>query len=231
MQENTEVKVPEPTEMVQPIPAAETEENTEQIHWKRFREARKEDRKQKEEAIKEAARKAQEVETLKAALASVVNKPTTQETEERDENEESRISRMVREEIEKRDRENEKRRLEQEATMLPQKLNQAYNDFDKVCSTENLDYLEYHYPEVASPYKHLPDSFEKWTNIYKAVKRFVPNPDSQKDQKKAEKNFSRPQSMASPSATSVGDTAPITLDDKRRSDNWARMQRIMKSGR
>ena len=31
-------------------------------------------------------------------------------------------------------------------------------------------------------------------------------------------------------ATQTGNTPPITMDDKRRADNWARMQKTMKGG-
>ena len=84
---------------------------------------------------------------------------------------------------------------------------------------------------MAAPYKHLPDSYDKWAAIYKAVKRFVPNPDSGKDQRKAEKNFGKPQSMAVAGNTQTTDSAPMMLDDKRRQDNWNRMQKVMKGSR
>ena len=57
------------------------------------------------------------------------------------------------------------------------------------------------------------------------------NPNSSKDQKKAENNFNKPQSMAVSGVSQTGDSAPMMLDDKKRSDNWSRMQRVMKGGR
>ena len=131
-------------------------------------------------------------------MEALVSKPSPpqQQMYEPDETEEQRIRRQVNEAIAEKEKKNEEARKEREQQEFPQRLVSTFTDFDKVCSTENLDYLEYHYPEVAAPYKHLPEGFDKWAQIYKAVKRFVPNPESGKDQKKAEKNFNKPQSMS-----------------------------------
>ncbi|HAM53715.1 MAG TPA: hypothetical protein DCP92_24610 [Nitrospiraceae bacterium] len=70
---------------------------------------------------------------------------------------------------------------------------------------------------------------QKWCDIYKAVKRFVPNSTtSSKEQKKAEKNLAKPQAMSTAGMTQTGDQAPQYLDDKRKQDNWKRMQLRMK---
>ena len=110
-------------------------------------------------------------------------------------------------------------------------MQSTFSDFNQVCSQENLDYLQYHYPEVAAGFKHAPDTFETWANIYKAMKRFVPNPDSKKDQARIEKNLAKPQSMSVPGSTQTGDHAPMDLSEKRRQDNWQRMQRVMKGAK
>lgn len=211
--------------------APETTETPEQINWKRFREAREQDRKAREAAEREAAKKKEEIEALKAALDAVVSKPAPQSHEPAELSEEDAIQKRIDEALAKRDKHLAEQRAIEEQRNLPNKLATTFNDFDNVCSTENLDYLEYHYPEVSAPYKHLPDTFEKWAAIYKAVKRFVPNPDSRKDTTKAEKNFNKPQSMSVGGTTKTGDTAPMALDDKRRQDNWARMQRVLRGGR
>ena len=210
------------------------QETSEQINWRKFREQRELERKQKEAAEKIAIEKAKETEALKAALEAIVNKPSHADHEMRssdDEDEDAKIERKLKSLLDERERVYEQQRSQREQAELPQKLAQTYSDFTEVCNQENLDYFEYHYPEVARAYSKVPDSFEKWSDVYKAIKRFVPNTNSKKDQARAEKNQNKPQSMTVPGSTQVGDTAPMMLDDKRRSDNWSRMQRVMKGGR
>ncbi len=215
-------------------------ETPEQINWRKFREAREVERKQREAAERKAQEKEQEAAALKAAMEAILNKPQQpqrgqqpyryQDDVEEDVSEDQRIEKKIAEAIAIRERQAEEERRQREHREFPQRLAATYSDFNEVCSSENLDYLEYHYPEVAEAFQNSPDGYDNWARIYKAVKRFVPNTNSRKDQSKAEKNFTKPQSMAVPGVTQVGDTAPIKMDDKRRADNWARMQRVMKGG-
>lgn len=237
----TEVKTPE-TDNTQPEVKATTaadassppDETQEQINWRKFREAREVERKQKVEAEKRATEKEAEAAALKAALEAIVNRPSPsnnyQTNDESEETEEQRIKRLVAETVAAERKKDQIEREKQDHAEFPQRLTKTYNDFDKVCTSDNLDYLEYHYPEVANAFKRLPDGYEKWSDIYHAVKRFVPNTDSKKEQAKADKNFSKPQAMSIPGKTQVGDTAPQSLDDKRKSDNWNRMQKVMRGG-
>ncbi len=221
----SEIKVEEKKDIPQ--------ENQEQINWKKFREAREVERKQKEAAEKRASEKEAEALALKAAMEAILNKPAVQQSNnynQEEESEDERINKKVEAAIALRDKKSEEERARREQQEFPERLNSNYKDFNQVCNSENLDYLEYHYPEIAAAYKNLPDGYDKWSNLYKAVKKLVPNTDSRKDQNKAEKNFNKPQAMSIPGKTQVGDTAPQQLDDKRRSDNWARMQKVMKGG-
>lgn len=216
-------------------PEGAQEETIEQINWRKFRKKREEERKQLEEEKIKNKKQAEEISALKSAIEAVVNKPSPQAMLPSDyaaePTEEDKIKKYVQDAIESVDRKREEQRAVQETQQLPQKLNQAFSDFNNVCSHENLDYLEYHYPEVAAGYKHMPDSFEKWSSVYKAIKRFIPNPDAGKDQKKAERNTLKPQSMNSAGMTITGDSAPVFMDDKRRADNWARMQKVMRGAK
>lgn len=233
-----ENKVDETKENVQTnneIKEKPIEETQEQINWKRFREAREQERKQKELIEKDAAKKAEEIAALKAAMEALVNKPNAQIPNNYSDNsegttidEERKIEEKIQKILSEKERSYEEQRRAREQQEMPNKLVSTFSDFNNVCTTENLDYLEYHFPEVAAPFKHLPDSFEKWAQIYKAVKRFVPNPDSNRDSKKAEKNFNKPQSMSVSGRTQTTDSLPAFLDDKRKADNWARMQKRMK---
>jgi len=231
--EKVEAVQPQTTETVAKIEP----ETQEQINWKKFREQREIERRQLEEERKRSKQKEEEAAALKAAMDAILNKPApvshqqVQQGYEEEETEDQRIDKKVRSALESEKRRIEEERRERDRIELPSKLASTYKDFEQVCSSDNLDYLEYHYPEVASAFKYAPDGFEKWSSVYQAVKRFVPNTSSNKDQKKAEKNFNKPQSMAVSGVTQTGDSAPVNLDDKRRSDNWARMQKVMKGGR
>lgn len=225
---------PEAEAKVIPAPASvPAEETQEQINWRKFREGREKDRKDKLAAEKRASDKEGEVAALKAAMEAIVNKPESNDRQINqfsEETDDQRIKRLISETIEEQRRKDQIEQQKKEQTEFPQKLAKDFKDFDKVCTEENLDYLEYHYPEVAAPFRKLPDSYEKWADVYNAVKRFVPNLDSKKGQAKAEKNFMKPQAMSIAGKTPTGDSAPQMLDDKRKADNWARMQRTMRGG-
>ena len=204
-------------------------ESVQDVNWRNFRATREKERKEREDSDKRARDKEAEAAAFKAALEAMVNKPQAQQNApQTEETEEDRINKAVEKRMAAREREDEEKRQHREKQEMPAKLATVFNDFDKVCNADNIDYLEYHYPEVAEAYKHMPDSFDKWANVYKAIKRFVPNTDSKKDQSKVDKNFNKPQAISKPGATPTGDTAPVYLDDKRRQDNWRRMQRVMK---
>lgn len=204
--------------------------------WDAFRQARAQERKQAEEMSKQAQKSAAEAAALKAALESALQRPVQQQPqqgygyEQQEETEEQRIEKKVAEAIARKEQEYEKQRREREQAEYPQRLVSTYNDFNQVCNEENLDYLEYHYPEVASAFKQSPEGYDKWSAIYRAVKRFVPNTDSRKDAAKAERNLSKPGSISSPSVSQGGgqQTPASRLDDDRKAANWARMQRAIK---
>lgn len=214
-----------------PIAEPETQE---QINWKKFREAREVEKKQRIEAEKRAAEKEAEATALKAAMDALLSKQTSKPVYENNsedpqqEDEAAKIRRLVKAEMDAEKRIDQQERQQREQKEFPQRLTQTYSDFNQVCNEDNLDYLQFHHPEISDAFSHMPDGFDKWSKIYKAVKRYVPTPDSKKDSAKAEKNFNKPQAMSIAGKTQVGDTAPQQLDDKRRQDNWARMNRIMK---
>lgn len=213
-------------------PVIKSEEN--QNNWKMFREQREHERKrldqeskQRQEAEHRAKQREEEAEALKKALEAVVNKQNTYD--EPGESEDARIDKKVKEALAKQRQHDDQERRRREKEELPNNLASTFSDFGQVCSAENLDYLEFHYPEVAAGYKHAPDSFDKWANLYKAVKKFVPNTDSKKDMAKADRNLAKPQSMSAPGTTQGGNAMPgARLDEKKMNDNWARMQRVMK---
>ncbi len=213
------------------ITSAEPESEKE-INWKKFKEARAKEREQSAEFARKASEKEAESAALRAALEAIVNKPNQQQqynSDNTEESEDQRIDRIVSDRIAKREAESLKQRQEQERASYPERLRQTHSDFNQVCEAANLDYLEYHHPELARSLGSQPESFDKWNDIYKAVKRYVPNMDTKKDSAKANNNLSKPQSLSSPGVTSGGTAMPAArLDEQRKADNWARMQRAMK---
>ncbi len=211
-------------------PTIKTEEN--QANWKAFRDQREAERKARLESDKMAQQKAEEAAALRAALEAITNKPTQQhqQNEQQEETEDARIEKRVREIIAEREHKYDQERAQKEQAEYPEKLRTVYSDFNKVCSSENLDYLEFHYPELATPFKHMPDGFEKWSSIYKAVKKFVPNTDSKGESNKADKNLNKPGSLSSMGNAQGSASMPSAkLDDARKAANWERMQKLIRS--
>lgn len=211
---------------------ATPEESVQERNWKQFREQRKIEREKAQEAELRAQQKAEEAEALRKALEAVVDKPSKKSysgdyyegTEEETDEIEKKLEQMIEERERKRDEERQKREMAE----LPQRLARDFNDFERICSQENLDYFEYHYPEVAAPFKYMPDNYEKWSSIYKAVNRFMPEVKNKNAEKRAQQNLSKPRSSSAPGAEQTSDGAPMILDEKRREANWQRMQRVMK---
>lgn len=210
-------------------PAAAGEESPQDKNWRQFREQRAKERKEKEESDRRALEKEKEAAALKAALEAVLNKnPITPQSNEEETSEEDEITKRVRQEIAKTYQEQERKRNERERAEEPEKLRKTFPDFDQICSQSNVDYLEYHHPEAFDALKTMPDSFDKWTKVYNAMKRYIPNSNAAKDSAKADKNLKKPQSMSS-ALTATGDSQPImSMNEQRKRDNWSRMQRVMK---
>lgn len=223
VQDNSIAQVPEPVQEKQ-------EESIEQVNWRKFRQTREQERKEKIAAQELARKKEEENRALQQALEAVISKPAQhpQEIQEESLDQDQIIDKKVKEAIRLRELELEKQMREREQSELPKRLNNNLADFDKICTEENLDYLDYHYPEIALAYKHMPHSYEKWEGLYKAIKKFIPNQQSSKDSKKVEQNLSKPVAISRPGMTQTGDQAPYKLDEQRKASNWARMQKVLK---
>lgn len=205
----------------------------EMVDWRKYKEARRKDKAEMEEQRKRSQEKDKEVSALRAAMESLLDKPKTQSSsdEHQEETDEQRIAKLVREEIQKDRQIEAKKREEQELKDLPINVRRNLSDFDQVCSQTNIDYLEYHYPEIFRAFQHMPDSMEKYSSVYKAIKKLIPNTNTRKEEARVEKNLSKPQSLSSPGMTSTGDQAPNNLTEQRRKDNWERMNRVLRGGK
>lgn len=219
---NVEVKQEE-------APSIKTEEN--KVNWQRFREEKERDRKARIEAEKEAQKEKERAEALKAALEAVVNKPQNQTYSDNgeEETEDQRIEKKINAAIEREKKllreENEKRQVEE----MPKRINQDFKDFNRVVTEENIDYLEYHHPEIASAFKYMPEGYEKWASLYKTVKKLVPNMNKNEDVKKIEQNLKKPQGNVPNITDKKPETQGWKLTEQQRMQNWRRMQEDMKS--
>lgn len=235
MSEETQNIVEKPVEaQVKPEVKAETPPSQSEIqeqNWKNFREKREIERKQNEELARRATEKEAEAQALKSAMEALLNKNQPQHNTgfEEEETEDQRIQKKVDAALLKERARYEQERIAREQAEAPERLRKACPDFNVVCSEANIDYLEFHYPEVANAFSRVPDSVEKWQDIYRAVKRFVPQSDQKKEDKRLQQNQMKPQSINAPTtlqgSTSKG--APV-LTEQQRAANWERMQKTLK---
>lgn len=227
-QQSTQIDV-KPVDDTPPFVKSETNKD----NWKAFKESREQDRKDKEIAQKMAVEERARAEALREAMEALVNKPTQQyqqqNTYQNEETEEQRIERKVSAALEKERQKYREQEQKEAEEARPRQIRQALPDFDVVCSASNLDYLDYHYPEITAGFKHMPDSVEKWQAVHKAVKRFVPSTDLKKETRQLEQNATKPQSISSPS-TLQGTQAkgPNILSDQQKAANWERMQKQLR---
>lgn len=239
-QHKTDANVSQPEiNKVQEVEVASNQENTDP-NWKAFREARKKDREEKQDALKKAQEKEQEVAALKAAMEAAFSKssPSPQAyqqyyamNEQPEESEEQRIERKVNELLDKKQKMYEQEMAEKEYKEYPTRLNRDFPDINQVCSQENLDYLDYHYPEVSRPFQRLPEGYDKWADIYRAVKKFIPNhANAKREANRAEMNMNKPKSMSSSTTTPPGQPVRESWQEveQRRAANWERMQKTLK---
>jgi hypothetical protein len=219
-------------------------ETAEDPNWKAFREARKKDRIDREAAERRASEKEEEVAALKAAMEAAFSKSApspqayqqyygmNQPTDQPEETEEQRIERKVNQLLAKKEEQYKREQSEHEQREYPNRLKREMPDFSAVCSQENLDYLDFHFPELSRPLQRLPDGYDKWSDIYHAVKKFIPNHSTAKKEiARAEINANKPRSMSSTGPSPTGDAPKPSWQEseQRRAENWARMQRIIKS--
>lgn len=211
--------------------APNDQESEQQINWKKFKDARAKEREQAEIIAKRAQEKEAENIALKAALESALNRqPVNQYQEPIEESEEQIIEKKVNAILSKREQEAEKIRRAREEEELPNRLKNTHKDFEQVCSADNLDYLEYHHPELARALGSKPQSAEKWNDIYNAIKRYIPNTSTSKDQNKAQQNLNKPVSISSAGVTQGANAMPpVMLSEERKRANWERMQKTLKS--
>lgn len=205
-------------------------------NWRAFREARKKDRAEREAAERRANEKEAEATALKAAMEAAFSKgsslqpPVNQYGYQEEETEDQRIEKKVQAALQKRDQDYRAEAEQREVREYPVRLQKTYGDFNQTIAQENLDYLDFHYPEVSRPLQRLNNGYDKWSDIYLAIKKFVPNNTTAKrEATRADINQSKPKSISS-----IGLTQPQAvpgnhiLSEDRKAANWARMQSSLK---
>lgn len=239
VQEKVDTNLAQPQTDTTPNQKIETNQVTnpepvENPDWRAFREARKKDRAEREAAEKRAAEAAEKAEAMKAAMEALLSRNAPQQQHsgwgQEEETEEQRISKLVDQRLAAKEAEYARQREEEERKHYPQRLQQNFPDLNQVLSQENLDYLDYHYPEVSRPLQRLQEGYDKWSDTYAAVKKLVPNQaNAKRDAARAESNFQKPRSMSAP-GMSQPESLPGShiLTEEKRQANWARMQKLLK---
>ena len=69
----------------------------------------------------------------------------------------------------------------------------------------------------------MPDGFEKWSSIYQAVKRFVPQ-GHKEELKRIDENALKPKTSLPSGIDTKPKGNPWILTEERRAANWRRMQ-------
>lgn len=228
---------PEPVQFI-PETLSETEisenkiESAKEINFKKFREQRDIERKRMAELEREKTAQQSQIEAMKAAMEALVNKPERPSLEDEDVEalQAKKIAELVKSEVEKvraSDRMEAERR---EQEMMLSRLSSMFPDFNEVCSQQNLDYLDFHEPDISKTLQSAKNDINKWSAIYKLAKRMIPNPMSKKEELKIEKNLAKPKSLSIPGLTQTGDSVVRNeLTEERKRDNWARMQKARKT--
>lgn len=219
-----------------------TNENEDNVdpNWKAFREARKKDRAEREAAERRAAEKEAEAAALRAAMEAAFSKsaPTPQAyqqyygmNDQQEETEDEKIEKKVNAILQAKEEKYRREAEEREQREFPNRLMREFPDFAQVVSQENLDYIDFHYPEISRPLQRLPNGYERWYDTYHAVKRLLPNHYlAKKDAAKADANQQKPKSISTTNLTQSGENVRQSWQEieKRRADRYAEMQRIMK---
>ncbi len=237
--ENTEAQ-PIPQEKIDPVASpAQATDTQEDPNWKAFREARKRDLENQRLAEQKALEKEAEVTALKAAMEAAFSKNQPQQSlhshgyhpdDLHEESEDERIEKKVKIAIAAREEEYKKQIAQRAQQELPTLLAKTYPDYKNIVNEENGAYLEYHHPELYRALIRQPENFESCTDIYNAVKKYVPNAtNAKRDSARADANLARPKSISSTGVTQPGQIASLMiLSEEKKASNWERMQRTLK---
>jgi len=199
----------------------------EEINWRKFRQKRNEDRKNAEEAHKTAEvaqnqskQKDEQIAALTTAIDNMLESKGKQSMTQSEQDKmisdlvdediptggevkgflKKFVPELIKDVLNKNKEEERQRQSDRERKEMPNNLQKRHTDFKEIVHQENLDYLDYHYPDIAGALAHLPEGVEKWSSIYNTVKKLVPNV-GKGDARRLDQNSQKPQAMTSTSAS------------------------------
>lgn len=217
--------------VVQKEESPDIKSESNKANWAVFRQERERDRKARMDAEKLAEMKQAEAQALKAAMEALIAKPQQYQQDPQfhvEQTDEEMIDKKVQAALERERHKVNEEKKQRDKAELPGKLESTFRDFNKVCTAENLDYLDYHYPEVSKAFQYMPDGFEKWSSVYQAVKRFVPV-EHKEDSRRLEQNNMKPKTTAPQITDTKPQGAPWILTEERKAENRRRMEKERKS--
>ena len=202
-------------------------------NWRAFLEKRKEDqkaledeRKRNQELESQNARRAKEIEDLKLAFQAMAEKKDNNYDDDNSDDPKKAIQDEVNRILSQKEAERDQRDRQERIRKETLEIKEQMPDLVEVCSHDNLAYLEYYHPEIAIPLAKMPDGLEKTKLAYQAVKKHVKM--NKKEQNKIEQNLSKPKSLhSSLSNESQKEESSAVMSDKRKTETWQKMQRLM----
>ena len=232
-------------EQVEPVEQekAEEEMTPEEINWKVVREKTKEDRIARDKEKEQSLQKDDQIEALTLAIQNMFEAKDAPDLTKKQQDQ--IIADLVDEDIptggevknflkkyvpdlikEALTQNAEKNRIEQVARdkeEMPEKLKEMHKDFDDVVQKDNLQYLDYHFPEVSGVLNILPEGLDKWSRVYKMIKKLVPNT-GRGDLRRLEKNANKPQNVAAATAPPSNEQGyGRTLSEGEKKENYKRL--------
>lgn len=219
----------------------DSEENPDE-GWRQFAENRAREREARQERERKEREKADELKKLQEILG--LNAPANETAAEKKEREqrieslkeidlptgqdvESFVYTIIDKVLNERDQKRQQERQQEEQRSYPQRLSRDYPDIKEVVSQENLDYLEYHYPEIAEMYGNMPDGYDKYSKLYSTMRKLIPQTNKTAAER-AKRNLSAPQATGGRSATPSRDARATGLSKEQKRANYERMLREMK---
>ena len=138
--------------------------------------------------------------------------------------------------LEKRIHDLETQLKAKDAESVEDRLRYKYSDYDEVVSTDNVEYLQQHDPELVMSIQRLSDDpYKQATAAYKLLKKtdYYMNKGSVEDKNKAENNSRKPvsvQSVRKQGVLSETNRFANGLTNDLKKSLWKEMQQARKSG-
>lgn len=198
--------------------AEQRKRNDAEYNWAELRRQREKDR--------------EEMEALKTEL-NRLKKPETPEEEDYGVNDDDLLEGKHLKEL-KRELKQLKTELQRkEASTMEDRLQMKYPDYADVVSTENIEYLKKHEPELAQSISSMQDPYQQAVAAYKLLKKVGKEPVVTPEQRKASENSQKPVSANAVTKNSAIGNAHLFengLTKELKESLWKEMQAAKKAG-